>query len=103
MELFSPSTATVNVTVVSTAGGASVKVAASQRGKIQVRYHNDSGATAFIAWGGASVSASTSACMSIPNGNVGGITVMAPLNDDLYFAVIGSGTGKFYLTPGSGI
>lgn len=102
-ELFSPSPTTVNVTVVATAGGAVVKALSGQRGKVQIRYFNDSGATAFIAWGGASVAATTSSGLPIGNGQTGGITILVPYSDDLYFSVIGAGTGKFYLTPGSGL
>lgn len=74
------------------------------RGVTQVRIHNDTSATVWLAWGGAAVVANMTTCMSVPSGAVEVLTFEAPYNDNLYFAgITASATGNVNLTAGAGI
>ena len=101
MSPFSPGPKSVVISA--SAATASAKIS-NGRGVQQVRIHNDVSATIWIAWGGSSVQANMTSCMSMPSGAVEVLTLEPPYNDDLYIAVItASATGNVNITPGAGI
>jgi tRNA A37 threonylcarbamoyladenosine synthetase subunit TsaC/SUA5/YrdC len=99
MEAFSPGPKTVNINVSSSSQ--SVQVTA-HRGKAQVRIMNNGSATAWIAFGDSTVTASASS--GIPVGP--GVTEVMTVGDSasIYVAAIAAAsTGNIYFTPGAGV
>jgi len=75
----------------------------NERGPISVRVYNDGSATAWIAFGDSSVTASTTADMPVGAGKDIELTVQNTGNGPLFAAAIAAGaTGEIYFTPGRG-
>lgn len=92
-------TDTVNINVGATT--ASVLVAANGATR-PVRIYNDGTATAWINWGGSSVTATLAAGLPVPPGGCEVLTMQTDGATSLYVAAIAAGaTGKIYFTPGS--
>lgn len=97
---FSPSDTTVNINV----GAASARVLVSKRdGAQSVRIMNNGTATAWIAAGDVTVTATTDD-LPIGPGVTEVLTFSPGQGGDLYLAAIAAGaTGRIYFTPGSGV
>jgi hypothetical protein len=90
---------TVNVSGSTTSANVSLGLV----GGCQVRVHNSAGAAAFVTFGNSAVTASASTDMPVPAGGVELFTVPNSAGDNLYAAaVLASGTGSVYFTPGVG-
>jgi hypothetical protein len=99
MKPFLPGGATVNIDVSSSTGA--VQIAAGDNSIFQVRVMNNGTATAWIAFGTATLSATTTAGIPIGPGVTEVFSVSA---NPVWVAAIAAGsTGKIYFTPGSGI
>lgn len=98
MTPFNPSdAATVNIDVASSTAAIQVS---SGSGMTQVRVMNNGSATAWIRFGTATLSATTTAGIPIGSGGTEVFTVHAPI----WAAAIAAGsTGKIYFTAGQGI
>lgn len=102
MRPFQPTTAaTKNIAVA--ASTANVQIANSPGNIIQVRVANNGTATAWVAFGDSTVTASLTADIPIGAGVVEVLTVQCPAGP-LYAAAIAAGaTGNVYFTPGVGM
>ena len=97
---FAPSKETVNINV----SGASQRVLVGERnGPISVRLMNNGTATVWLAWGDATVAATTNG-LPIGPGVHEVLTMNPPVGGKLYIAAIAAGsTGRIYFTQGEGL
>lgn len=95
--------ATVNIVVAATTANTAVTIRAAA-GPMQVRVMNNGTATAWIAFGDNTVTASSTKDIPVPSGGAEVFTVNVPDGGSLYAAAIAAAaTGPVFFTPGVGI
>lgn len=87
------------VNIAATTSSAHVQIASAFGGKQRVRVTNSGTTTAFVEFGStSSVTASTTASMPV----LGGTSVLVNTGEEYAAAIMGTGTGTIYFTPGTG-
>jgi hypothetical protein len=100
MSPFQPISATVNIDVSSSSQTVAIDV---DGGTSTVRVMNNGTATAWINFGGSTITAALASAVPVGPGVTEVYTVPAPASGLYVAAIAAAATGKIYFTPGGGI